>query len=127
MKQELENGLKECTEELNDIEKRLKKLSAFDKERNYLTKYALIKACGTAEYTYRSIVVDYFSQLDSRIDTYLKKKVRNSSGSAEYKNMKGLLGQFDAQWRKNFKDAVDARPNGQRLIDASNSLVKKQA
>ena len=88
--------LDECTVELNDIEARINALPSFDKGRQYFTNYALIKACGTVEFVYRSIVADHFSQLtNSRIDTYLDATIRKGSMSAKYDNMHSLLGKFD--------------------------------
>lgn len=124
MKQELQDMLNECTTELNDIEVRINALPSLDKGRQYFTNYALIKACGTVEFVYRSIVADHFSQLiNSRIDTYLDATIRKGSMSAKYENMKNLLGKFDEQWKKDFQDAVNARADKGRLITASNSLV----
>lgn len=124
MKNELQEMLNECINELADIEVRINALPPLDKARQYLSNYALIKACGTAEFVYRSIVADYFSALsNSRIDTYLDSTVRQGSNSAKYDNMRGLLNRFDIQWANDFKAAVQARSDGQRLIAASNSLV----
>lgn len=124
MKQELQDMLDECTAELNDIEARINALPPLDKGGLYFTNYALIKACGTVEFVYRSIVADHFSQLsNSRIDTYLDSSIRQGSNSAKYDNMKKLLEKFDHQWADNFKTAVNENPNGQRYITASNSLV----
>lgn len=124
MKQELQDMLADCTAELNDIEVRINSLPSLDKSRQYFTNYALIKACGTVEFVYRSIVADHFSQLsNSRIDTYLDTTVRQGSNSAKYENMKKLLNKFDRQWGDSFHAAVQGLDNGARLIDASNSLV----
>lgn len=124
MKSELQDLIKECSTEINDIESRIASMSAFDNEVRYLTYYALIKASGTAEFVYRSIVADYFSQLSSsRIDTYLDAAIRKGSMSAKYEMMCKLLGKFDEQWQKSFRSAVQAHPNSQRIIAASNSLV----
>lgn len=85
MKQELQDLLSECTDELNDIESRINDLPALDKARCYLTNYALIRACGTVEFVYRSIVADHFSQLGNpRLDTYLDSTIRQGSNSAKY-------------------------------------------
>lgn len=101
MKQELQDMLDECTAELNDIEARINALPSLDKGRQYFTNYALIKACGTVEFVYRSIVADHFSQLtNSRIDTYLDATIRKGSMSAKYEMMQNLLGKFDDQWKK---------------------------
>lgn len=124
MKQELQDMLANCTAELNDIEVRINSSPPLDKSRQYFTNYALIKACGTVEFVYRSIVADHFSQLsNSRIDTYLDSTVRQGSNSAKYENMKKLLNKFDRQWGNAFQATVQGLVNGSRLIDASNSLV----
>ena len=125
MKQELQDLLSECTDELNDIESRINDLPALDKARCYLTNYALIRACGTVEFVYRSIVADHFSQLGNpRLDTYLDSTIRQGSNSAKYDNMKSLLKKFDPQWSSTFSNLVTVQTtDGQRLISASNSLV----
>lgn len=127
MKQELREMLDQCTEELNDIGERISTLSPLDKVRRYFTNYALIKACGTVEFVYRSIVADYFSQLsNNRIDTYLDETIRKGSMSAKYDMMKNLLGKFDEQWKKDFQNAVGSASNKNQMIDASNSLVNNR-
>lgn len=124
MKTELQDLIDECTAEINDIEARIAEMRPLDKEVRYLTHYALIKASGTAEFVYRSIVADYFSILsDSRIDTYLDAAIRQGSMSAKYGMMCTLLNKFDEQWQSSFKSAVKAHPNSQRIIAASDSLV----
>ena len=124
MKIELQNLIDDCNTELSDIESRIQRLPALDKGIRYLTNYAIIRAAGTAELVYRSIVADYFSQLsNSRIDTYLDSTVRFGSMSAKYDQMCSLLKKFDDAWCKSFKAAVAADPNGQRMKDASDSLV----
>lgn len=124
MKKELLSLIDECTAEINDIEKRISELRVWDKEILYLTHYALMRASGVTEFVYRSIVVDYFSSLsDKRIDTYLEATVKRGSMSAKYKMMCNLLAKFDTQWKKDFQNAVHARPDGKKLILSSNSLV----
>lgn len=124
MKQELQDLIADCSSEINDIETRISSLSALDKGRLYLTNYTLIRACGTVEYVYRSIVADHFSSLgDSRIDHYLDATVRQGSNSAKYENMVKLLNKFDSNWANTFKQAVQNHPDKNKLIDASNSLV----
>ena len=85
MKQELQDMLADCTAELSDIEAKINALPALDKSRQYFSNYALIKACGTVEFVYRSIVADHFSQLgDTKIDKYLDTAIRQGSNSAKY-------------------------------------------
>lgn len=124
MNQNLEDVLDECVRELEDIESRIDSLPPLDKGRWYFTNYALIKVCGSAEFVYRSIVADHFSSLENpRIDTYLDSAIRQGSNSAKYENMCNILRKFDDQWCTDFKNTVGARPDKDRLISASNSLV----
>lgn len=124
MKEELQNLLDDCSSELADIESRIQNLPSLDKGVRYLTNYAIIKAAGTAELVYRSIVADHFSQLsNNRIDKYLDSTVRYGQMSAKYEQMCNLLKRFDVTWCSSFKSAVANNTNGQRMISASNSLV----
>ena len=43
--------------------------------------------------------------------------------SAKHDQMCNLIGRFDSDWCKDFKSVVNADPNGQKMIAASNSLV----
>lgn len=127
MKNELQVLIDECTAEINDIEKHIIDMHHLDTRIRYLTHYALMRTCGITEFVYRSIIADYFSPLsDRRIDTYLDAAIRRGSMSSKYEMMQNLLGKFDDQWKKNFKDAVNARPDKNKLIDASNSLVNNR-
>lgn len=127
MKPELQNLIQECTAELYDISWRISKLTPLDKARLYLTNYALIKACGTVELVYRSIVADYFDQSSlSQIHTYIDKTVRSGSMSATYDNMSKLLGKFDDNWKESFGNLVKQRTDKQKIIDSSNSLVNNR-
>ena len=127
MKQELKNMLDVCSAELDDVEQRINELPPLDKGRQYLTNYALIKASGTAEFVYRSIVANHFSRLsDSKINNYLDKTIMQGSMSATYKNMQNLLGKFDDSWKENFKNVVQSRRDKDRLISSSNSLVNNR-
>lgn len=46
--------------------------------------------------------------------------------SAKYEMMQKLLGKFDDQWKKDFQKAVSVRPDKDKLISASNSLVNNR-
>lgn len=127
MKIELQTMLDTCSEELNDIDLIIEQLNAFDKSRSYLTNYALIRAAGTAESVYRSIVADYFSRHgDARIDRFLDSAIRRGASSVTYKNMKALLKKFDEQWSQDFEDHVKSRSDHEQLVGSSNSLVSNR-
>lgn len=124
MKAELKEILTECSRQLTDIESKISETEPFDKTRAYLTQYALIKACGTLEYVFRSIVADFFDKSNqTQIHTYLDNTVRSGSMSATYENMSKLLVKFDKDWRNNFKNAVHGRDDCHKIIASANSLV----
>lgn len=127
MKNELQNQIAECNAELADISVKIDALSPLEKSQVYFTNYALMKACGTVEFVYKSIVADYFDRSSlTQVHTYIDKNVRQSSMSATYDNMSKLLGKFDDSWRDGFKNAVQIRPDCHKLIDSSKSLVNNR-
>ena len=127
MKTELNKLIVDCTSELNDIDSKISSLESLDKTKAYLTQYALIKACGTLEIVYRSIVADFFDKSNlKQVPKYIEKTVRKGSMSAKYENMCNLLGKFDDDWVKDFKDLVEKHPYSQKIISSSNSLVNNR-
>lgn len=113
-----------CSVELTDISSKMSSLQPLDKTRSYLTQYALIRACGTIEFVYRSIVADFFDQFGvDQMEMYIDKTVRQGSMSCKYDNMCSLLSKFDDSWCRNFKQAAAQHPDGQRLMSSVNSLV----
>lgn len=127
MTENVKNLLSECSMELNNIETIISKLDPFDKTNKYLTQYALIKASGTLEYAYRSIIADYFSRYNiPQIDKYLSTTIRESSSSVKYENICNILNKFDENWSKAFKTRMSGRIDGNLIIQASNSLVSNR-
>lgn len=127
MKAILQAQIDDCSDILSDINDRLHVLSPFDKLIPYLTQYALIKACGTVEFVYRSIVADYFDQFGiCQIDKYLDKNVRQGSMSPKYEKMNELLKAFDDTWSDSFRNAVNILPDKNRIISSADSLVRNR-
>lgn len=127
MKNELQQQLEDCSNELNEIDMKIRDLAPLDKTKSYLTNYALIRTCGTIEYVYRSIVADYFNQFPiPQMHTYIENTIRNGSMSATYDNMCSLLGKFDVEWNKTFKNSVKCRPDSTKLQDSLKSLVNNR-
>lgn len=124
MKNDLYSEIEKCSEEIEYIEVAISRLGPFDKSVFFLTNYALIKAYGTIEFVFHSIVADYFNQSNlPQIHTYLENTVRTGSMSAQYGNMCRLLKQFDDDWANNFKDAVNGHPDKEKILNSIQSLV----
>lgn len=90
----------------------------------YLSKYGLIKACGTIEQAFKAVVADKCSYRAKRqIKNYLTEKVRNSSSNPSYENMCKLLKAFDGSWKDDFKAAVNGHAHSASLKTSLQSLV----
>ncbi len=127
MKTELQKMIDGCTSELNEIKRIIHELKPLDKTKAYLTMYALMKASGTIEFVYRSIVADYFEAFNiHQIDYHLEKFVRKGHSSAKYNEMLKLLENFDENWHRCFKQNVNNRRDSNRLIQSSESLVSNR-
>jgi len=90
----------------------------------YLSKYGLIKACGTIEQAFKSLVADRCSyRARAQIKNYLTKMVRNSSSNPSFGNICKLLKSFDSSWNAAFKDAVNNHASSNSLKTSLQSLV----
>lgn len=90
----------------------------------YLTKYAIIRSCGTIEQSFKTIVADYCSyKSKAQIKQFLTVRVRDSSSNPSWDNLCKLLKEFDSNWLSNFKDQVDMDADKTQLKDSLKSLV----
>lgn len=88
----------------------------------YLTHYSLIRACGTIEYSFKTIIADFHQNMSPQLSTYIDNKVRSNSCNPSYQNILSMLGDFDDNWKNNFKNQINARPDKDRLLASLNSL-----
>tara|TARA_R110002049_G_scaffold246873_2_gene420982 strand:- start:3226 stop:3717 length:492 start_codon:yes stop_codon:yes gene_type:complete len=123
--------LDDCATELTNIETLVHGLGLGSSIVPYLSKYGLIKACGTIEQAFKSLVADRCSYRSrSQIKNYLTVMIRNSSSNPSFGNICKLLKSFDDNWNSEFKNVVSnhARSNSlktslQSLVDARNEFA----
>lgn len=90
----------------------------------YLTKYAIIKACGAIEVAYKAIVADFCSKRSKiQIKRYLDNKVREGSRNPTYSNLCKLLAEFDEEWNKIYKEKINAHSDKDNILFSLQSLV----
>lgn len=90
----------------------------------YLTKFAIIRACGAIEQAFKAVIADYCSnQSKKQVKQFLARKVRDSSANPSFSTLCRFLGDFDEQWKAAFKATLDQLPNKSQLIDSLQSLV----
>jgi len=116
-------ALKKCREELEDIGAIKKIVGPTSSIMMFLTRYSLIKACGTVEFAYKTIISDFCdASQNQQIKNFITNKVRNSSRNPSLENIHSLLGDFDEHWVNNFKENFQSKENHDKLALSLKSL-----
>lgn len=90
----------------------------------YLTKYAVIRACGVIEQSFKAVVADFCAhQSNKQVKRFLERRVRDGSANPSYANMLTLLKDFDEDWNKKLKAQIELEPNKANLLTSLQSLV----
>lgn len=84
----------------------------------YLTKYSLIRICGTLEICYKTIIADYYENISPKLGQFIGFHLRNASMNPTYENICQAIKRFDDDKQQRFKSAVTALPNNDRLKEA---------
>lgn len=120
--QNAETAINECQNEFTALAVLIPQTGVMSPLGRYLTHYSLIRACGTIEYAFKTIIADFHQGISPQLTNYLDNKVRSNSCNPSYQNIISMLGDFDNQWKTNFKSQVNALPDSQRILDSLNSL-----
>lgn len=97
----------------------------------YLNRYGIIKASGSLEQAYKTIIADYCNyRSKQQIKNYINKTIREGSSNPSYENICRTLKHFDKDWHTNFKsninahaDKVTIKTSLQSLVDARNEFA----
>jgi hypothetical protein len=90
----------------------------------YLNSYAIIKACGTMEMAFKTIIADCCSRRTKKqIKSFLTKKIRESSMNPSYEKILRTLSDFDVEWKNQFKANINAHPEREKIFTSITSLV----
>lgn len=113
----------ECDNDFNRIESLIFVLTSINPAVPYLTKYAIIKACGTLEQAFKLLISDFSCTGQStQVKKFIDISFRESSINPSLDNIHKSLKKFDEQWNNNFKDFLDADTNISRIKSSVNSL-----
>lgn len=116
------NFINDCLNELQGIESLINGLGHLSKPVPFLTKYAVIKSCGTIESAFKTIIADVHSNQSVQIQNYIDKTIRESSMNPSQDNICSTLKRFDSNWNTQFKSQLNAHSNSQQLKDSLKSL-----
>jgi HEPN superfamily RiboL-PSP-like protein len=128
---DVERRLEDCSIELDAVRHEVVARGSTSPVAPYLTKYSLIRACGTIEYAFKAIIVDYCSlHSEEQARTFIERRVGSASANPSFAIICRFLGDFDDRWKENFKarisgepDALHLRTSLQSLVDARNQFA----
>lgn len=121
---DVELHLDQCRSELSHVEATVSTLGFISPVTPYLTKYAVIRACGAIEFSFKALIADYCSYRSKKqIKRFIHLRIRRGPANPSQKNILEMLDQFDEDWKKNFKLNLKGDPDRQHLLDSLQSLV----
>ena len=121
---DVQRMLDDCATELVNVTTLITSLGIASSISPYLTKYALIRACGSIEQAFKAIICDYCSRRSKKqVKRFLEKRVRDSSMNPSYQNICKLLSSFDEDWLDEFKTAVNGSADKTAWMTSLTSLV----
>ena len=120
--QDAQNNINICLEELNRIESMIDNLLGHTSPIvPYLTKYAIVRACGTIEYCFKTIIADLHTG-SPQVMNYIDNTIRTSSMNPSISNICGTLKKFDPNWNTSFKEKIRTHSHSERIKDSIDSL-----
>lgn len=120
---DVKNLVDECDDDLARIDVLIQALTSIHPAVPYLTKYAIIKSCGTLEQSFKLLISD-FSCLgqSTQVKKFVDISFRESSINPSLDNIHKSLKKFDDQWNINFKNFLDTDTDINRIKTSITSL-----
>lgn len=109
-------AISDCNDELTKIRSQISLLGSTNSVSGFLTRYSLIKICGTLEICYKTIIADYYENSAPHLGAFIGFHLRNASMNAKYDNICQALGRFDKNKSVLFKAKIDALQNKDRAL-----------
>jgi HEPN superfamily RiboL-PSP-like protein len=112
-----------CYNELEKIRYIIEGFGKMSPPVPYLTRYSIIKACGTIEFGFKSIIADAQSSSHTlQVKNFIDIKFRNSSMNPNINNIHRSLKSFDDNWNRTFKELLKKQPNKSKILSSLESL-----
>lgn len=113
--------LLECREELSRVEHLIIGLGT-SPVINYLIKYSVIRACGTIEQSYKTLIADYYESFSSVLIQFITKHVRENSKNPSYQAIKNQIQEFDDIKAETYSTLINSLTDKNRIIASLESL-----
>lgn len=107
---EVQKVIAECLSELKHVKAEIKRVGATDMLVPILTRYAVIKACGSIELGFKTLLSDVHNDQSQQIKNFIDHEIRNNSMNPSLDNIHRTLNKFDEAWNDNFKKKLNNLP-----------------
>jgi RiboL-PSP-HEPN len=112
-----------CIDEFSKISSIIDGIGSISHPVPYLTRYAIIRACGAIEYGFKTIISDVNCDGQSdQVKRFVDQKFRYSSMNPSYSNICKSLSIFDENWVTKFKEELNNKTDKARILDSLESL-----
>ncbi|MEN9862379.1 MAG: hypothetical protein RLZZ601_143 [Pseudomonadota bacterium] len=116
--------LGQCRLELDHVQSCIANLGITSPVAPYLTKYAVIKACGVIEVSFKSLIADFCSRRSKKqIKRFISNRIVRGSANPSHDNILKFLKEFDEDWKKKFSINLNADPDSAHMKSSLTSLV----
>nr|WP_306450801.1 HEPN domain-containing protein [Odoribacter splanchnicus] len=119
-------AIDDCNAELDRITGIINGVGSTSPLSGYLTKYSLIRICGTLEVCYKTIIADYYENAAPQLGQFIGYHLRDASMNPTYENICQALKRFDDNKNQNFKSAITTLPNNESLKEAFSVLNRER-
>ena len=111
-------AIQDCHDELTKIENQIKQFGSTNTVSGFLTRYSLIKICGTLEICYKTIIADFYEQSAPLLGAFIGYHLRDASMNATYENICQAIKRFDEKKLTLFKTAFPPSINKDKVIQS---------
>ena len=116
--------LETCKLELDNIKLLLESLGEASNPVPYIQRYALIRATGAIETSFKKIIADKVDDGGNlQIKQFIERKVRNCSSNPKLSIIENMLTDFDVRWQKKFNELLSLEDKP-KLKGSLSKLVK---
>ena len=120
----VQTELANCAQELAHIQGLVAAQSITSQLVPYLTKYAVVRACGAIEIAFKGVIADFCSYRGkAQVKHFINRRVRDGSANPSMHMIHKFLGDFDPNWTPAFKALLQQEANRQQLQTSLQSLV----
>lgn len=113
----------DCKNDLERIAILIEALGSTNRAVPFLTKYAIVKVCGTLEQCFKTIICDFASNNQSQqVRNFIDISFRESSINPSLERIHESLKKFDVRWRDTFKASLNTHADKERICDSVKSL-----